>query len=102
MLVASITFRVRADKRSEVVSAVEAIVERMGRAAGCKSSRALASIEDSSILTMSSEWSDLESAEAYFESHNFQVFRGLRILLRDEPCIVFYDVRNQFTKMIRE
>jgi quinol monooxygenase YgiN len=102
MLLASISFRVRSDKRSEVVSAVEAIVERMGRATGCRSSRALASIEDSSILVMWSEWTDLESAEAYFESHSFQVFRGLRILLRDEPCIVFHDVRNQFTRMIRE
>jgi quinol monooxygenase YgiN len=74
----------------------------MGRTAGCLRSRALAAIEDSHHLTLCSEWSDLHSAEAYFESPGFRVFRGLRILLRDEPCIVFRDIRAQFTKMVRE
>src|SRR4051812_34608486 len=101
MLLASISFRIRAEKRSEVISAVEAIVEHMARSAGCMRSRVLASIEDGSALTIFSEWSDLESAEAYFESRSFQVFRGVRILLRDEPFIVFDDVRARFTKMIR-
>ena len=98
MLVATISLRVRAGQQNEVVSAVESMVERMCRTVGCGGSRALAAIEDASQLTVRSEWTDLESAEAYFESHSFQAFRSLQILLRDEPSIVFDDVSARFTK----
>jgi hypothetical protein len=62
----------------------------------------LTAIEDSNVLTIWSEWSDVDSAEAYFESHSFQVFGGIRILLLQEPCIVYDHVSARFTRVIGE
>jgi hypothetical protein len=42
-----------------------------------------------------------ENAEAFFSSRDFQIFKGIRILLRDEPVIVFDDVRSRVTRLMR-
>ena len=102
MLAASISFRVRADKRGEAVNALETLVERMTRVAGCTRARVLASVDDGNALTLTSEWTDMESADAYFESRDFRVFRGLRILFRDEPSIVLDEVHGRRTKLLGE
>lgn len=91
------SLRVRAGVRNEAVSAVESMVARMCRTEGCGGSRALTAIEDASQLIVWSEWSDVHSAEAYFESRSFRAFCDLQILLREEPCVVFDQVSARFT-----
>jgi quinol monooxygenase YgiN len=101
MLTASLSFRVQPHKRAEALSAIDALVERMRLARGCGRSRVLSDVEDSNAFTVASEWSDTDSAEAFFQSREFQIFRGIRILLREEPTIVLDDVRARVTRLVR-
>ena len=101
VLTASLSFRIQPHKRAEVLSAVDALVERMRLARGCGRSRVLADVEDGNAFMVASEWADPDCAEAFFQSREFQIFRGIRILLREEPTIVLDDVRARVTRLVR-
>ncbi len=101
MLLASLTFRVQPFKRAEALSSVDSLVERMRHAAGCVRSRVLIDTEDVNSFLVASEWLDSTTAEAFFSSGEFRVFRGIRILLRDQPLIVLDDIRTRTTRALR-
>jgi len=101
MLLASISFRSQPHKRGEVVSAVDELVERMRRAHGCLRSRLLGEMEDENSFTVFSEWESVEDAEAFFESREFQILKGIRMLMRGEPVIVFDEVQTRVTRLLR-
>ena len=99
MLLATISFRVQPHKRAEALSAVDALVQRMRTAAGCARSRVLTDSDDPNMFMLASEWSDANAAEAFFGSREFQIFKGVRILMREEPFIVLDDVRARVTRL---
>jgi len=101
MLLASIGFRVQPHKRDEVLSAADETVRRMRSASGCARSRLMADADDPNAFTMLSEWQSADTADVFFNSRDFQIFKGIRILLRDEPVIVFDDVRSRVTRLMR-
>jgi len=101
MLLASIGFRVQPHKRDEALSAVDDTVRRMRAAPGCARTRLLADTEDPNTFTMISEWRTAASADTYFASREFQIFKGIRILMRDEPVIVIDEVRSRVTRLLR-
>jgi quinol monooxygenase YgiN len=101
MLLASISFRIKPHKRAEALSAVDALVERMRTADGCARSRVLNDSEDQNLFVVASEWRDANAAEAFFSSRAFQIFKGVRILMREEPFIVLDDVRARVTRLMR-
>src|SRR6476646_9889741 len=88
MILASIGFRAQPHKRAEVLSAVDEIVRRMRQAGGCGRSRLMADAEDPNAFTVLSEWQSVETADLFFDSPDFRIFKGIRIMLRDEPVIV--------------
>ncbi len=101
VLLASVGFRVQPYKRAEVLSAVDATLERMRRAPGCIRTRLLADADDANTFTLQSEWRSAHAADGFFNSRDFQIFRGLRILLRDEPVLVLDEVRSRVTRLLR-
>jgi quinol monooxygenase YgiN len=101
MLLASISFRVQPHKRSEALAAADDLVHRLRAAAGCSRSRMLTDTEDPNLFVVVSEWANAQGAEAFFSSREFQIFKGARILMRDEPFIVFDDVRTRVTRLLR-
>ena len=101
MLLASIGFRVQPHKRDEALSAVDETVRRMRSAPGCARTRLLADTEDPNTFTVMSEWQTAASADSFFESRDFRIFKGIRILMRDEPVIVIDDVRSRVTRLLR-
>ena len=101
LLLASLSFRLQPHKRGEVLSAVDETIVRMRGATGCTRTRLLADTDDPNAFTIHSEWQSPESAAAFFASREFQLFRGLRMLLRDEPFIVMDDVRSRVTRLVR-
>ena len=101
MLVVSLSFRAQPHKRGEVLSAIDETAERMRQASGCLRCRLLIDNEDCNVFTVASEWESLATAEAFFASREFQTFKGVRILLREEPVMVFDDVRSRVTRLIR-
>jgi len=102
MLLASIGFRVQPHKRDEVLSAVDETVRRMRVTSGCARSRLLSDADDPNTFMLLSEWQSADTADVFFSSRDFQNFKGIRILLRDEPVIVFDEVRTRIVRLLRE
>ena len=94
MIVAWIGFRAQPHKRAEILSAVDEMIERMRNSAGCGRGRLLVDGDDPNAFTVLSEWQSADAANAFFESRDFQLFRGIRILLRGEPLIVLDEVQH--------
>lgn len=100
MLVATIGFRAQPHKRAEVLDAIDEIVERMRKAAGCCRSRLLMDTDDPNVYALVSEWLSGEHADTFFNSRDFQIFRGIRVLLKDEPAIIMDEVHTRTTTLI--
>jgi len=101
MLLASIGFRVQPHKRSEVLSAVDETVRRMRTTSGCARSRLLEDADDPNVFMLLSEWHSAANADVFFNSRDFQIFKGIRILLRDEPVIVLDEVQSRMVRLLR-
>jgi quinol monooxygenase YgiN len=101
MVLASISFRVLPHKKAEGLSAIDSLAERMRASAGCTRCRVLNDTEDGNAFSLVSEWHEASDADTFFNSREFQIFKGIRILLRDEPYIVFDDVRTRMTRLMR-
>ena len=97
MFLASIGFRALPEKRAELLSGVDIVVEHMGRRSGCHRCRLFVDSEDPDAFTVLSEWALASDADGFFASAEFQVFRGLRILLREDAVVVLDDVRSRET-----
>jgi quinol monooxygenase YgiN len=100
MMLASISFRARPHKRAELLSAVETTIERMRMRPGCERSRLLVDSEDSNAFTLMSEWQSTADADAFFASRDFQVFKGVKILLKEEPVIVLDEIGSRVTRLL--
>jgi quinol monooxygenase YgiN len=57
--------------------------------------------DDPNTFTVLSEWQSVDAANAFFESRGFQLFRGIRMLLRGEPFVVFDEVQHRVTRLLR-
>jgi quinol monooxygenase YgiN len=100
MVLASLSFRAQPHKRSEVLSAIDDTADRMRRAPGCQRCRLLVDNDDANAFTLSSEWQSMPEAEAFVASREFQVLKGMRILLREEPAMVFDEICSRVTRVI--
>ncbi len=101
MLLASIAFRAQPHKRAEVLSAVDETLRHMRGAPGCARTRLMADADDPNTFMVLSEWRSASSADSFFDSREFQIFKGIRILLRDEPVIVLDEVRSRVMRLLR-
>ena len=94
MLLATINFRAQPHKRAEALGAVDSLVQRMRGYVGVRPQpRPRPTRTTRTCFLIASEWQDTGAAEAFFRSREFQIFKGVRILMRDEPLIVLDDVR---------
>lgn len=101
MLLASIGFRVQPYKRAEILSAVDETVRRMRITSGCARSRLMEDAEDPNVFMLLSEWQSAATADDFFNSRDFQIFKGIRIMLRDEPVIVLDEVQSRVIRVLR-
>jgi quinol monooxygenase YgiN len=101
VLLASIPFRASPHQRAEILDAVGETVKRMRRAAGCGRSRLFEDVEDPNSYVLVSEWYSSNLAETFFDSREFRIFKGVRILLKDKPVILLDDVRARSTSLLR-
>jgi quinol monooxygenase YgiN len=72
----------------------------MRRTTGCSGSRLLTEAEDENALTVISEWRSIEDVESFLQSRDFQVFKGIRMLLRGEPVLVFDQLQGRVTRVL--
>ena len=73
----------------------------MRRASGCGRCRLLVDTENPNHFMLFSEWQSIDHADTFFNSRDFQIFKGIRILLREEPVIEMDEVRGRVTRLIR-
>jgi quinol monooxygenase YgiN len=92
MLIAALTFDVRPDKRSELVSAVTEVLGTMRWSAGCLGCRLLVDCENPNLFTLTSEWDNRAYLEAHLESPEFQILEGTSFLLRSGPALLVDEV----------
>jgi quinol monooxygenase YgiN len=101
MMIASIGFRVQPYKRAEVLSAVDETLRRMRQASGCAHGRLMIDADDPNVFSVMSEWQSAAMADCFFSSRDFRVFKGIRILLRDEPVLILDEVGSRVTRLLR-
>jgi quinol monooxygenase YgiN len=92
MLIASLTFDVRADKRAEWVSAVTQVLDTMRWSTGCLGCRLYTECENPNLFMLTSEWDNRGFLEAHLESQEFQILEGTSFLLRSGPALVVDEV----------
>ena len=85
VLIASLAFEVRPEKRAEFVSAVNIIMQTVRWSAGCLECRLFTDCENPTQFTLLSKWNDDAFLDRYLSSSEFQILEGTRFLLRDGP-----------------
>lgn len=98
--IACLSFRVQAQNQAEVLSVVNTIADRMRGTPGCGRSRLLSDVDDPNAFTLVSEWLDAASAERFLSSRDFQILRGIRILLRSEPVVIVDQVHSRAVRVL--
>jgi quinol monooxygenase YgiN len=84
--------RVRDDKRSEALSAIDGFIRRMRAWPGCLTCRLLADASDGEALTLVSEWDSREGLDGFIASREFLILQGMRMVLRDDPQVILDEI----------
>ena len=92
MLIASLSFDVRPDKRTDFVSAVNHVVETLRWSPGCLGCRLMTDCENPSLFTLSSAWDNHEVLDRILVSPEFQSLEETRLLLSDGPALSIDEV----------
>ena len=92
MFVASMSLRVRHNKRAEALSAFDQLMRQLRAWPGCLRCRLLADIDDDDALNLTSEWRTREALDELLSSPEFLVLQGMRMLLDREPQTVVDEV----------
>ena len=92
MHIATMNLRVRDDKRSEALSAIDGFIRRMRAWPGCLTCRLLADASDGEMLTLVSEWDSREGLDGFISSREFLILQGMRMVLRDDPQVILDEI----------
>ena len=92
MHVATVIMRVKDDKRSEALSAIDGFIHRMHTVPGCLTCRLMADTGDCQLLTLVSEWDSREALDGFLSSREFLILQGMRMVLRDDPQVILDEI----------
>jgi quinol monooxygenase YgiN len=92
MHVATVNMRVKDDKRSEALSAIDGFIRRVHTCPGCLTCRLMADAGDSQLLTLVSEWDSREALDGFLSSREFVILQGMRMVLRDDPQVILDEI----------
>ena len=92
MHVATVMMRVKDDKRSEALSAIDGFIRRMNAVPGCLTCRLMSDTGDNQLLTLVSEWDSREALDGFLESREFLILQGMRMVLRDDPQVILDEI----------
>jgi len=92
MHVATVNLRLKEDKHSEAVSAIDGFIRRMHAWPGCLTCRLLTDAGDGQSLSLVSEWDSREALDSFLASREFLILQGMRVVLREEPQIVLDEI----------
>jgi quinol monooxygenase YgiN len=92
MHVASVNLYVRTHTRAEALSAIDELIRRTRSWPGCLTCRLLTDVEDTTALTLVSEWDSRPALDGFLASREFLILRGMRMLLREDPEAILDEV----------
>lgn len=92
MLIASLSFDVRPEKRGEFVSAVNHMMQTLRGSDGCLGCRLVSDCENDKLFSLISEWDNRAFLDRYLASTEFRILEGTRFLLRDGPRLSIDEV----------
>jgi quinol monooxygenase YgiN len=92
MHIATVHMRVKEEKRSEAVSAIDGFIRRMHTWPGCLTCRLMSDAGDTQLLTLVSEWDSREALDGFLSSPEFLILQGMRLVLRDDPQVVLDEI----------
>ena len=95
VLLASVDFHVRREKRLEFTRAAETFIATLRRAAGCIECRLLSDCEARGSYVVFSQWQSADALNVFLQSSDFRALLGTRILLRDHPRIQIDEVARR-------
>jgi quinol monooxygenase YgiN len=92
MHIATVHMRVKEDKRSEALSAIDGFIRRMHLWPGCLTCRLMSDAGDTQLLTLVSEWDSREALDDFLSSREFLILQGMRMVLRDDPQVILDEI----------
>lgn len=92
MHIATVHMRVKEDKRSEALSAMDGFIRRVHAWPGCLTCRLMADAGDTQLLTLVSEWDSREALDGFLSSREFLILQGMRMVLRDDAQVVLDEI----------
>jgi quinol monooxygenase YgiN len=92
MHVATVNLRVKENKRTEALSAIDGFIRRLHSCPGCLTCRLMADAGDSQLLTLVSEWDSREALDGFLSSREFLILQGMRMVLRDDPQVILDEI----------
>jgi quinol monooxygenase YgiN len=92
LYIASVFLRVRPSKRPEVLSAIRQLMRSMRGSPACEMCRFLGAADDENTFVLTSEWSTQEALDELLKSKEFQVLRGMRMLLQKDTELILDEV----------
>ena len=92
MHIATVHMRVKEDKRSEALSAIDGFIRRIHQWPGCLTCRLMADAGDTQLLTLVSEWDSREALDSFLTSREFLILQGMRMVMRDDPQVVLDEI----------
>lgn len=92
MLIVTLTFDVRPDKRTEFLGAATRVVQLVRWSTGCLGCRLVTDCENDNLITFISEWDRRSYLDLFLASPEFQVLEGTRFLLQQGPTLAIDEV----------
>jgi quinol monooxygenase YgiN len=102
MIMTWVQLRVQPQKESEALFAIDQLVARMCASRGCGRGRLLEDAADPYAFFIIGEWECEADVDAFLASRDFQVFKGIRILLRGQPVVTIDAVQHRVTRLVTQ
>ena len=102
MIMTWVQLRVHPHKESEALFAIDQLVTQMCASRGCGRGRLLEDAADPHAFFIIGEWESEADVDAFLASRDFQVFKGIRILLRGQPVVTIDDVQHRVTRLVTQ
>jgi quinol monooxygenase YgiN len=92
VLIGSLTCHVKPEHEAEFLDSAGTLLERARRFNGCLACRLVNEHPDPCAYVLITEWADRSSLNRFVASREFQILRGMQILMRDAVSFVVDDV----------
>ena len=92
MLIGSLICHVKAEHETEFLDSAATLLERARRLSGCLACRIVNEHPSARTYVLVTEWADRPAFNRFVASREFQILRGMQILMHDDVSVIVDDV----------